>query len=61
MKAPSIAVLLGKGPSKDDDYKRDEGASEEEYMSYAQEAFPDEEWTPERVKALKQFVMACMD
>jgi len=60
-KGPSIAFVLGGKPDKgeppDDE---SEEASDEEYRSYAETAFPDEEWTPERLKALKQFVMACM-
>lgn len=69
---PSIAVLLGKSPMKGDDYgkpdsKEEEGsesdseASEEEYRSYLETAFPDEDWTKERIDALHEFVMACTE
>lgn len=29
--------------------------------AFAQAAFPEKEWTPEQVDALKDFVMACME
>lgn len=69
MKGPSIAVLLGKGgsPSEEkaegEDYgSRDKGgASMDEYRSYLETAFPDEDWSDDkRVKAMRDFVMACM-
>lgn len=64
MTKPGLAALLlapkksGEERNDDETYgKEDEG---EEYKALAEEAFPDEEWTPERVNALKEFVMKCM-
>lgn len=36
----------------------DEGS--DDYKSLASEAFPDEEWTPDRVAALKSLIKLCM-
>jgi hypothetical protein len=33
----------------------------DEYMQAAQEAFPDDDWTPERIDALKALIKLCMD
>lgn len=67
-KAPSLAVVFGGGsgsksgaaePDKDDEYK--EGASLDEYRSYLETAFPEDDWSDDkRVEAMKSFVMACM-
>ena len=60
-----LALLLapkGGGEGDGDDYDQgDDEDSEDDYTKLAEEAFPDEDWTPERVKALKEFVMKCME
>lgn len=66
MKGPSIASLLGgKGDKAEEDAEGEggkyKGASVEEYRSYLETAFPDEDWSDDkRVNAMKDFVMACM-
>lgn len=67
-KRPGLAALLLAAPKKgdgedsgdegDDTYAEEDDG--EDYKALAEEAFPDEEWTPERVSALKEFVMKCM-
>jgi len=63
--APSLAILLGsKGGKAEEDAEGEgeyKGASIEEYRSYLETAFPDEDWSDDkRVTAMKDFVMACM-
>lgn len=36
------------------------GEESDEYKQAAEEAFPDEDWTPERVDSFKAFVKLCM-
>lgn len=60
-----LALLLapkkGEGEDPSDEYdKGDDEDTEDDYMKLAEEAFPDEDWTPQRVAALKEFVMKCM-
>lgn len=38
-----------------------EDAGDDEYTRLAEAAFPDTEWTPERISALKELVMMCME
>jgi hypothetical protein len=60
--APSIALLLGgKDKPAGEGEKEYEGASIEEYRSYLETAFPEDDWSDnKRVTAMKDFVMACM-
>jgi hypothetical protein len=37
----------------------DDSEGGDDYMSLAKEAFPDDDWTPERVSALKTLVKLC--
>lgn len=63
MKGGLALLLAPKKGGEDDDGDYDQGAdedTEDDYTQLAEEAFPDEDWTPERVKALKEFVMKCM-
>jgi hypothetical protein len=61
----ALALLMRmkpKGGSGEDDYgdeEKSEGDDKEKFMSLAQDAFPDEDMTEERVAALKEFVKAC--
>jgi hypothetical protein len=62
VKKSSLAILLatpkgGRGEDEDDDGAED---SEGDYEALAEAAFPDEDWTPDRLKAFKELVMACM-
>lgn len=64
MKGGSLAILLGTKPKGDDAEEEGsdaEESGEDDYTAFAEAAFPDEDWTPKRVDALKQFVMACME
>lgn len=61
-----LALLLA-APKKGSGEGYDDGETEsgeedagEDYQALAEEAFPDEEWSPERVAALKEFVMKCV-
>ena len=65
MKKPGLAALLLAAPKRgsardsgDDPESGDDG-DDEDYQALAEQAFPDEDWTPERVAALKEFVMKC--
>lgn len=53
------------GLSYDDDEasEPDDNPDEEsdEYAQAASEAFPDEDWTPERVEALRALIKMCME
>lgn len=61
----SLALLLaapkGGGEEGDDAESADSESGDDDYTAFAEAAFPDEDWTKERVDALKQFVMACME
>jgi hypothetical protein len=59
--SPGLALLLSdsskaKGGEEESD-SEDEG---EDYSDLAKEAFPDEDWSPERLAAFKELVMSCM-
>lgn len=69
MKQASLAILLkpkGGGDDKggdapDAEEEAGEGDdSSEDYQALAEEAFPDEKWTPDRLAAFKELVMSCM-
>lgn len=53
--------MAGLSYEDDESMEPDDGPAEEsdEYMQAAKEAFPDEDWTPERVEALRAFVNMC--
>jgi hypothetical protein len=58
-KGQGLALLLADSPKgKDDEDESDD--SGEDYSDLAKEAFPDEDWTPDRLAAFKEFVMSCM-
>lgn len=45
-------------------YKPDEGddmGGGDDYKQAAEEAFPDDDWTPDRLDALKALIKLCMD
>ena len=59
---PMSAGSKGMGDDAGGDDSADEEKGESKYQDLAEKAFPDEDWSdPERVSALKEFVMACMD
>lgn len=62
MKGSSLALLLApkKGEEADADDEGDAEESESDYTELAEAAFPDEDWTPERLKAFKELVMSCV-
>lgn len=59
-KSPALVLAFGGKPKDEgeDDGEEYEGG---DLADLAQAAFPDEEWTPERLTALKEYVMACME
>ena len=46
--------------SKDSPDVPDDGGGSDDYMALAKEAFPDDDWSPERVSALKALIKLCM-
>ena len=52
--------MAGDGLHYQPDEAESSGESSDEYKQAAEEAFPDEDWTPERVDALKALVKLCM-
>lgn len=59
--APDLAIVFGKAKNRaDNDTEQEETESNEAFTDYAVQAFPELEDEPERLRAFKRAIRACM-